>query len=175
MRNFLPLLALSSIASLGYAQNPQVMSTKGFFEIVKGNVIKSVDKMPESKYSYKPAEGVRTYSQLLAHIADSQYGICGTAKGAPQQKGIEQAGIKTAAEAKKALTEAFAFCDSAYEGLTDAASAQTVSFFGQTVTKLSVLAFNTAHTFEHYGNLVTYMRANGIVPPSSEGGGGKKK
>jgi hypothetical protein len=65
MRNFLFLLAASSIA---FAQNPQVASTKGFFEIVKGNVIKSVDKMPEAKLSYKPAEGVRTYGQLLMPI-----------------------------------------------------------------------------------------------------------
>jgi uncharacterized damage-inducible protein DinB len=177
MRNILQLLALSSMASLAFAQNPQVMSTKGFFDMLKGNVLKSVDKMPESKYDYKPAEGVRTYSQVLAHIADAQYFMCGTAKGALQQKGIEKSNPKTAAELKAALTEAFAFCDSAYEGLTDAASAQTVSFLGQTVTKLSVLAFNTAHTYEHYGNLVTYMRVNGVVPPSSEGGApaGKKK
>lgn len=172
MRNILLLLAVSSFA---FAQNPQVASTKGFYELIKGNVLKSVDKMPEAKYSYKPAEGVRTYGQILSHIADSQYGICGAAKGAPQQKGIEASNLKTAAEIKKALTDAFAFCDSAYEGLTDAASAQMVPFFGQTVTKLAVLSFNTAHSFEHYGNLVTYMRANGIVPPSSEGGGGKKK
>jgi len=171
MRNFLFLLAASSIA---FAQNPQVASTKGFFEIVKGNVIKSVDKMPEAKLTYKPAEGVRTYGQVLMHIADSQYTICGTAKGAPQDKGIEKSNLKTAAEIKKALTDAFAFCDSAYEGLTDAASAATVPFFGQTVTKLSVLSFNTAHTFEHYGNLVTYMRANGVVPPSSDNSGKKK-
>jgi len=171
VRNFLFLLAASSLA---FGQNPQVASTKGFFEMVKGNVLKSVDSMPESKYSYKPADGVRSYSQVLAHIADAQYFFCGTVKGAPTQKGIEQSNPKTAAELKKALTEAFAFCDSAYEGLTDAASAQMTTFLGNNVTKLSVLAFNTAHTYEHYGNLVTYLRVNGVVPPSSDNSGKKK-
>jgi uncharacterized damage-inducible protein DinB len=132
--------------------------------------------MPEAKLSYKPTEGVRTYGQLLAHIADAQYGFCGAVKGTPTQKGIEKSNLKTAADLKKALNEAFAFCDSAYEGLTDAASAATISFYGQNPTKLAVLSFNTAHTMEHYGNLVTYMRMNSIVPPSSENqGGGKKK
>jgi hypothetical protein len=68
----------------------------------------------------------------------------------------------------KALNDGFAYCDSTYANLTDASSAAIVQFFGQNRTKLSMLAFNTSHSFEHYGNLVTYMRMNGIVPPSSE-------
>lgn len=68
----------------------------------------------------------------------------------------------------KGLNEGFAFCESVYAGLTDAASAEHVKIFGQTRTKLSVLDFNIAHTMEHYGNMVTYMRMNKIVPPSSE-------
>ena len=52
--------------------------------------------------------------------------------------------------------------------LTDAQSVDLVKFLGNSVTKLAVLSFNTAHTFEHYGNIVTYMRMNKLVPPSSE-------
>jgi uncharacterized damage-inducible protein DinB len=111
---------------------------------------------------------VRTYGALLGHIADAQYGLCGTAKeGKFQPRGVEKS-ARTKADLVKALNEAFAYCDSVYAGLTDAAAAETVSLFGQQRTKLSVLDFNIAHTFEHYGNLVTYMRMNGVVPPSSE-------
>ena len=150
------------------ADNPQLASTKGFYDQIKGNILKSLDKMPEDKYGFAPTEGVRTYGQLLAHVADGQYILCGIAKeGKMQPKGVEKS-AKTKAEITAALNEAFAYCDSVYAGLTDASSAATVSWFGQQRTKLSVLAFNTAHTFEHYGNLVTYMRMNGVVPPSSE-------
>jgi len=150
------------------ADNPQLASTKAFFDQAKQNILKSADKLPEEKYSFAPAEGVRTYGQLLAHVADGQYVLCGVARdGKMQMKGVEKT-AKTKAEIVAALNEAFAFCDSVYAGLTDASSAATVSWFGQQRTKLSVLAFNTAHTFEHYGNLITYMRMNGAVPPSSE-------
>jgi len=74
----------------------------------------------------------------------------------------------TKAEIVAALNEGFAFCDSVYQKLTDADAAAMVPFFGQQRTKLSMLDFNIAHGFEHYGNLVTYMRMKGIVPPSSE-------
>jgi uncharacterized damage-inducible protein DinB len=170
MRNFVLLLALSSLAAAqNAAGNPQLASAKVFYDIIKGNVLKSTDKMPEAKYSYKPVDSVRTYGQLLMHIADAQYVFCGTAKGARENKGIEKAALKSKAEIVMALNDAFAFCESTYAGLTDAASAAKVTFIGQEVTKLSVLSLNTAHTYEHYGNLVTYMRMNGIVPPSSEG------
>ena len=52
--------------------------------------------------------------------------------------------------------------------MTDAKAAETVKFFGMNITRLGALDFGTAHNMEHYGNLVTYMRLKGIVPPSSE-------
>jgi hypothetical protein len=75
--------------------------------------------------------------------------------------------MKTKAEIVGALKEAFAYCESAYGKLTDAKAAETVKFFGMNVTRLGAMDFNVAHNMEHYGNLVTYMRMNQIVPPSS--------
>jgi uncharacterized damage-inducible protein DinB len=150
------------------SDNPQLASSKAFYDQVKGIVLKSVDKMPEDKYSYRPTDEVRTYGQLLAHIADGQFFLCSIAKeGKPAPRGIEKS-AKTKAEILKGLNDGFAYCDALYAELTDASSAAMVSWFGQQRTKLSMLAFNTAHTMEHYGNLVTYMRINKIVPPSSE-------
>jgi hypothetical protein len=81
--------------------------------------------------------------------------------------GIEKS--KTSkADLVKALNDAFAYCDKAYDGMTDAKAVETVKFFGGDRAKLTVLSFNNAHNDEHYGNLVTYMRIKGLVPPSSE-------
>ena len=66
-----------------------------------------------------------------------------------------------------ALKEAFAYCDAAYAKMTDANAPEMVNLFRHEITKLGAMDFNTAHTMEHYGNLVTYMRLKGIVPPSS--------
>jgi len=169
MRTLFLLILLSALAAGQTAtDNPQLASAKAFYETVRTNILKAAEKMPEDKYAYKPSDDVRTYGQLLAHIADAQYFLCGTAKeGKSENRGIEKS-KHTKAEIATALHEGFAYCDSAYAELTDASSAAIVTFFGQKRTKLSMLSFNTAHSFEHYGNLATYLRMNRIVPPSSE-------
>jgi uncharacterized damage-inducible protein DinB len=106
-------------------------------------------------------------AQLFAHIADAQYEFCGVAaEGQSVSKDIEKTDL-TKAQIVPALKEAFAYCDAAYAKLTDANAAGLVNFMGMRITKLGAMDFNTAHTMEHYGNLVTYMRLKGIVPPSS--------
>jgi uncharacterized damage-inducible protein DinB len=169
MRALTVVFAISSCASAQTAaDNPQVASSKGFYELIKGDISKTAEKVPEDKYAFKPSDDVRSMGQILAHVADAQYIFCGIVKdGKPTMKGIEKT-AKTKADIIAAINDGFAFCDSVYAGLTDADSAGMVSFFGRKATKLSLLDFNIAHSFEHYGNLVTYMRINKIVPPSSE-------
>jgi uncharacterized damage-inducible protein DinB len=75
----------------------------------------------------------------------------------------------TKADLQAALAESFKFCDAAFDGLTAARANEAIKFFLPNQTRLSVLAFNAAHDFEHYGNIVTYMRMKGMVPPSSAG------
>lgn len=163
---FLSLLTIAAAQSA--SENPQLASAKAAYEQTKNYILRSAQKMPDDKYAYKPAEGVRSYGQILAHLADAQYFLCGTAKtGKSANKGIEKS-----THAKEAiitaLQDGFAYCDAVYGELTDATSAEMVSFFGQKRTKLAMLWQNTSHNFEHYGNLVTYLRMNGMVPPSSE-------
>jgi len=169
MHTLFLLISLSALAAGQTAEdNPQLASAKAFYDTVRTNILKAAEKMPEDKYAYKPSDDVRTYGQLLAHIADGQYFFCGTAKeGKSENRGFEKSMHKKA-EILTALRDGFAYCDSTYAGLTDASSAAMVTFFGQKRTKLSMLSFNTAHSFEHYGNLATYLRMNRIVPPSSE-------
>ncbi len=67
-----------------------------------------------------------------------------------------------------ALKESFAYCDRAYDGMTDATAPQMVKMMGRDMPKLGVLNVNNTHTTEHYGNLVTYLRMNNVVPPTSD-------
>jgi uncharacterized damage-inducible protein DinB len=146
--------------------NPLVTVSKAMYDISKKDILGSVDKIPDEMWSYQPVKEVRTAAQLFAHVADAQYEFCGVAaEGKSVSKDIEKT-LKTKAEIVPALNAAFAYCDSAYANLTDAA--EMVSFFGMKITKLGAMDFNIAHNMEHYGNLVTYMRIKGIVPPSSE-------
>lgn len=148
--------------------NPLVASSKVFYMNAKQDILRSADKMPESKYSFRPTDSVRTYGQILAHVADGQYEFCGAAAGNHDRKGVEES-AKTKADIVAALKTAFAYCDAIYDRMTDAQAQETIPAFGGIkITRLSMLDFNVAHTMEHYGNLVTYMRIEGLVPPSSE-------
>jgi uncharacterized damage-inducible protein DinB len=138
------------------------------YGVAKGDVLKSMDKIPESLWSFQPTPEVRTVAQQFAHIADGQYEFCSAAEGKPVDKGVEKT-AKTKAEISAAVKEAFAYCDAQFAKMTDASAAEAVPFFGSKLARLAIMDFNTAHTMEHYGNLVTYMRIKGIVPPSSEG------
>src|ERR1035441_5083309 len=148
--------------------NPLVTVSKNIFAISKNDVLGSVAKIPDDLWSYQPTKDVRTVAQLFAHIADAQYEFCGLiTEGKSVSKDFEKT-KKTKAEIVPALNDAFAYCESAYASMTDADAAQLVSFFNMKITKLGAMDFNIAHNMEHYGNLVTYMRIKGIVPPSSE-------
>lgn len=148
--------------------NPLVASSKVFYMNAKQDILRSADKMPESKFSFRPTDSVRTYGQILAHVADGQYEFCGAAAGNHDRKGFEES-AKTKADIVAALKIAFAYCDSIYDKMTDAQAQEMIpAFGGAKISRLSMLDFNVAHTMEHYGNLVTYMRIEGMVPPSSE-------
>ena len=148
--------------------NPLSAFNKRAYGQIKVWLLESAEKMPEENYSFKPTEVVRSFGQVVGHVADAQYLFCSAVLGEknPALK-IEQS--KTSkADLITALKDSFAYCDKAYDGATDASAVQMVKFFGSDIPKLSALSTNIAHSSEHYGNLVTYMRLKNVVPPSSE-------
>jgi uncharacterized damage-inducible protein DinB len=150
--------------------NPLSAFNKGAYGQVKNILLRSAEKTPEENYNFKPTDAVRSFGQVVGHVADTQYLFCSIVLGEknPAPK-IEQ--TKTSkADLIAALKDAFAYCDKAYDGMTDASAAQMVKLFGGDTPKLGVLIVNNMHNLEHYGNLVTYMRLKNIVPPSSEPG-----
>ena len=170
------LTAWAGLAVIAFAQetpttapaNPISASEKGLYGFVSGAVVAAAEKMPEENYSFKPTPDVRSFGQLVGHVADAQYYMCATAMGEqPVMKNIEK--TKTSkADLVAALKDAVAYCDKAYSGMTDAQGAQMTKLMNFTMAKMTVLSVNTAHADEHYGNMVTYLRLKGIVPPSSE-------
>ncbi len=157
------LTALSAPAS---AQNVYTAAAKAQWDMIKANISKTAAKVGEENYSFKPTPEVRSLGQILGHVADSNFGICATAAGEkPPANGFEKKTTK--ADIMKGVNDSIAYCDKVIASLDDAKGAATVQFIGPT-PKLAVFIFNTGHCNEHYGNLVTYMRLKGIVPPSSE-------
>ena len=130
--------------------------------------------MAEADYAFKPVDSVRTFGQVLAHIAGANYLFCSAAKGeaAPHTEDEFEKTATTKAAIVKALDESLAYCDAAFAALTDKNAGDTVAMpFGMPkAPRVSPLMGNTGHLNEHYGNLVTYFRIKGIVPPSSKRG-----
>jgi uncharacterized damage-inducible protein DinB len=175
------IAAVVALAGSAFAQaqgaNPLAAGARLHYGIIKGYVTRAAAKMPEENYAFRPTPEVRTFAQLIGHLADANYRLCSILNGQdpPMDAGIERE-KKTKADLEKALGESFAYCDKVYAAMTDEAGKPSIKFDaggeGSRVPiqmpRLTALAFHTAHAFEHYGNVVTYMRLKGIVPPSSE-------
>ncbi len=188
MRRFLPIaFLLVSVPVLAQTTAPpqgqlppDPLSTflKSGFNANKTWLVKSAEKMTEPDFAFKPAgtaAEVRTFGQILGHLANSNYAYCSRAKGEPNPNKQDFEKITAKADMIKALNDAFAYCESVYGSMTDAKLMQSMTVPGPNNTTRQIIAAmplftNIAHNNEHYGNLVTYMRAKGIVPPSSERG-----
>jgi hypothetical protein len=145
------------------AQNPLIAEAKQAYTSIKNNLTRMADKMPEEQYAFKPVPEIRTFGELVAHVADSQTRSCSTVKG-EQRQGTAK-GKTTKADLVTALKESFAECDAAFESLTDA---NMVEMAGRR-TKLGTLIGTYSHSNEEYGYMAVYLRLKGVVPPSSEG------
>lgn len=165
---FATLFTALPIASFAQGANPLTANVKIQLGALTGFVIRSAEKVPEDLYSFRATPDVRSMGQLYGHIADALFSMCSTAAGSkPPRTGIEKS-VTAKPELITALKEGVTYCNTVIDGMTDQKGSETVPFYFGPTPRLSVLYFAVTHTYEHYGNLVTYMRLKNIVPPSSE-------
>lgn len=150
------------------AQTPGIDGARAMYEMVKGHIMATANGLPADLYAYRPTDEVRSMGELLGHVGNASYNFCATALGEESPETGDMEGLDKAAMVP-ALQAAFDYCDRAYSELTEARAGEMVELFGMSGTRTWVLVFNATHDWEHYGNLVTYMRLNDLVPPSSGG------
>ena len=168
---FACLVALPAFAQTPAAPpaNPITASVGGQLAMVKGYITKSADQVPENLYGFKATPDVRSFGQLFGHVADANYAICAAAAG-EKGPGMSIEKTKTTkADLIGALSESFAYCEKALAATTDANGGEMRELFGMKMARLAWLSFAVSHDFEHYGNIITYLRLNKMVPPSSQG------
>jgi len=167
-RFFVAAVAVAMSFPLAASAQSVTSSLNGLFGVTKTNIMASAEMLDEDLYSFRPTDDVRSMGELFAHIANAQFAFCSGAAGeaSPATENYEQTAT-TKAQIIAALNAGFGYCDEVFADMNDEKGAGAVNFFGSPNTAHGVLAFNSAHNYEHYGNLVTYMRLNGIVPPSS--------
>ena len=123
------------------------------FKEVNDAIVKSAEMVPADKYTYRPVATVRTFGELVAHVADSYVWYCHRAAGQNRQwsDAIEKGKVDKATVTQK-LRESLAVCTAAYSNAN---------------SRVEGLFTNIAHTNLHYGNMITYLRMMGLVPPTS--------
>jgi hypothetical protein len=164
------LMMTFAVASLCSAQtgNPVVAEAKQMYTGVKNNLMRMAEKMPEENYSFKATPDVRTFGQLVGHVADSQARTCSTVASG-EAKPLN-AGQKTSkADLVAALKESFSMCDAAFDSMSDTTASQMIKMGRGERSKLGALIGTVSHSNEEYGYMAVYMRLKGVVPPSSEG------
>jgi DinB superfamily len=176
----IPVVAL--FATVAYSQAPGgqmqgqkiglATSLQRGYNGFKTNFTAAAEKMPEADYSFKPGSTpeARTYAQVIAHIAQAQFGQCSGLKGVPNPmagKQLEQE-LKTKAEVTKALADSFALCDELFATLTDASATEMVKAGQNEQTRAASLYGVLVHGNELYGTAAVYLRSKNIVPPSTE-------
>jgi hypothetical protein len=168
----LSLLLVAGVSTVYGQSNPLTTELKANYNNIKNNVLRGAEKMPEENYSFKPAPESRTFGEVVTHIATVQAALCASAKGETKQLD----GTKTSkADAVALLKESVDYCDPIYNAMTDASGLETGKMFGRDRTKFGILDFNVIHDNEMYGTMAVYLRAKGVVPPSSEPRGNNKK
>jgi uncharacterized damage-inducible protein DinB len=131
-------------------------------------IVRSAEQMSEADFAFKPVATVRSFGQIVAHVADDEMGWCAQILGEPRkQTGFEKT-LTAKADVLKAIRDAGTYCEKPY-AMTDAQAAAIVTIWGGQQPKIRGMMDNATHDWEHYGNIVTYMRIKGMVPPSSQG------
>jgi hypothetical protein len=175
MRMILATALLSLSATAVLAQAPATPPTPGAgpevmrsYNGLKGNILKSADKMPEDLYSYKPTPEIRTFARILTHVIEAQTATCGAVNGTPQaDQPKTPAETAPKAEIVAALKVSFDACDKAYATVTDANATELLPAGRNKRSRIGMLWGNVSHDNEQYAQLATYMRLKNILPPSA--------
>jgi uncharacterized damage-inducible protein DinB len=177
MRLFAATLMVLMAAEVS-AQTPRppqtmTMFLQGQYATLKRNLTGAAEKMPAEHFGFKPTPEVRSFAELFAHTIDTQFFFCNVVKGGASPtagKNLEKT-VTDKAGVVQMVKDGFAYCDDVFASLTDEKLTAMMTIGTAPNTRQaaagSQLTMVVVHGNEHYGNVVTYMRMKGIVPPSS--------
>jgi uncharacterized damage-inducible protein DinB len=170
--------AQTTDAGFDKALSPSLASVaKAMHATIRRNLAEAAEAMPAEDYGFKPTPQVRSFAQLIGHVAAGNYLFCSGAQGdaaaftPAAATNFERVSDKAALV--KTLNDALTYCDGIYNVQTDQTFGQAVHLAAlgpmkaTDTTRGAVLMFNTTHNNEHYGNIVVYLRLKGQVPPST--------
>ena len=135
---------------------------------LQGMITGSAAKMDEGDYEFRPTPDVRSFAELMGHVADSNYDFCSTMTGDKRPAIRVGETAKTKSQLQAALTESFKYCETALAAMGGPRGREMVKFQGRMMPASTVMNFRNYHGLLHYGNTIVYLRLKGKVPPSTE-------
>jgi uncharacterized damage-inducible protein DinB len=133
--------------------------------ITRDLVVNLVQIMPEGKYDYKPTPAIRSFRETVTHLILENYTFMSLVAGDPAPDKAKFEALKSPDELMKALSESYAFGERTLAALTDTKAVEKITMRGQSVVRWYPVLYNIQDSMDHYGNLVIYVRLNGLVPP----------
>ena len=167
-----PAAAQTSDGGYWEALSPSMAAVaKAMHATIRRDLSEAAESMPAADFAFKPTPEIRSFAELVGHVANANFFFCAQAKGekSPATANFEKVTDKAALV--KGLNDALAYCDGAYAAVTDASFMDLVKIAGGQgggeTRRGAMLMFNTTHNNEHYGNIILYLRLKGRVPPST--------
>ncbi|MGE0407099.1 MAG: DinB family protein [Candidatus Korobacteraceae bacterium] len=172
MKRFLLLAIFTTLlTALASAQEKTIGGEfQALLTRIESQVVPLADAMPADKYSFAPSsgefKGVRNFGDQVLHVAQANFSFCGVIGG-------EKGPAAPAAGAAKAtvvqyLKDSFAFCQKSLGTLTAANAVEPIKGPGGLGSRVAVAGLLAAHNYDHYGQMVVYLRMNGMIPPASQ-------
>lgn len=175
--------ALVAVPALAFAQagTPQTFTLSGnavrAYQNIERNLLEAAEKMPEADYAFRPTPDIRPFSELVAHVALSQFGTCAALKGdpAPPHKDDKEETARSKSELVTLLKDSAAYCDPILTAMKDE-DMPVLTKAGQNQAAKGLFLLGTVtHGNEMYGTMAVYLRLKGLVPPSTERQNAMKK
>jgi len=148
--------------------NPVVWSAQMYYARESKYIVAAADEMPADKYGYHPTPDQWTFGKIVSHIAQSNGGLCSAISGTPAPAALHVSESASKPDLIAALKASFDFCGSALDGVTDARLGDTITLFrGRQLPRAAALLALTADLPDHYSQMASYLRLNGMLPPSA--------
>jgi uncharacterized damage-inducible protein DinB len=169
----LPLTAAAQMNMSGTAATPPAQIYGKLMSGMEGEITSAAEAMPADKYNFAPTQGeftgVRTFGQQVKHLAEANYEFFDGWKvgTAPDEASIEKLTSKD--DILKALKDSYVYAHKAIDTITAANAFESLG--KDKGTRAGTAAFCIAHAMDHYGQMVVYLRLNGIIPPASRKSG----
>lgn len=164
-------LCCLAATSLGAQQvaNPVVTSAKEIYTRQAAFIATAAEKMPEDKYAYHPTPEQWSYGKIVSHVAQANFGVCAMLAGAPAADVPKVTETSSKDALVTALKASFDFCSKALDGLQDSSLGDTITYFGGAKKpRARALVELTDDLEDHYSQMASYLRLNGMLPPSAK-------